>query len=128
MGVGQDTVSRRQDNYCSRVRHIITDFFKPSYLPEIRPTSFNYQVDIFGWWRGSKYSFITRYRSGFPENADEEFDLAFTCLDHIEEDAAERRFNVMWHRHTGQWWRLHGKISVAQALRLIESDGLLHPA
>lgn len=106
---------------------IIAELFKPRCLPEIRPTSFNYPVDIFGRWRGNKYSFITRYRSGFPENAGEEFDLAFARLDHIEENAEEHRFNVMWHRHTGQWWRLHGDVSLAQALRLIESDGLLHP-
>ncbi len=106
---------------------IIAELFKPRYLPEIRPTAFNYPVDIFGRWRGSKYSFITRYRSGFPENAGEEFDLAFTRLDHVEESEAEHRFNVMWHRHTGQWWRLHENVSLAQALRLIETDGLLHP-
>lgn len=106
---------------------IIIELFKPRYLPEIRPTSLNYPVDIFGRWRGNKYSFITRYRSGFPENAGEEFDLAFTRLDYIEENLAEQRFNVMWHRHTGQWWRLHDNVSLAQALSLIETDGLLHP-
>nr|WP_234834508.1 hypothetical protein [Sinorhizobium meliloti] len=35
---------------------------KPRLLPEIRPTKFNYPLDIFGRWRGSKYSFreVTR--------------------------------------------------------------------
>ncbi|WP_119268481.1 DUF3024 domain-containing protein [Taklimakanibacter deserti] len=106
---------------------IITELFKPRFLPEIRPTSFNYPVDIFGRWRGNKYSFITRYRSGFPENAGEEFDMAFTRLDHIEESAGEHRFNVMWHRHTGQWWRLHSNVSLAIALDLIGTNELLHP-
>jgi hypothetical protein len=105
---------------------IIAKLFKPRYLPETCPGPFNYPVDIFGRWRGGKYSFITRYRSGFPENVGEEFDLAITRLDHIEESAEEHRFNVMWHRHTGQWWCLHGNVSLAQALRLIESDRLLH--
>jgi hypothetical protein len=106
---------------------IIVEFFKPRCLPEIRPTEFNYPVDILGRWRGNKYSFITRYRSGFPDNAGEEFDLAFARLDHIEESTGELRFNVMWHRHTGQWWRLYGNVSLAGALRLIETDELLHP-
>jgi hypothetical protein len=109
---------------CERV---IREVFKPRCLPEIRPTSFNYPVDIFGRWRGCKYSFITRYRSGFPENAGKEFDSAFTRLDHIEECTVENRFNVMWHRHTGQWWRLHGDVSLAEALRLIATDELLGP-
>jgi hypothetical protein len=47
----------------------IVETLKPRFLPEVRPTAFNYPVDIFGKWRGSKYSFIARYRSGFPDNA-----------------------------------------------------------
>lgn len=100
---------------------------KPRFLAEIRPTPFNYPVDIFGRWRGAKYSFITRWRSGFPHNAGEEFDSAFTRLDHLDECLAETRFDVMWHRHTGQWWRLHACVTLEEALRLIESEPLLHP-
>jgi hypothetical protein len=44
-----------------------------------------------------------------------------------EECTVENRFNVMWHRHTGQWWRLHGDVSLAEALRLIATDELLGP-
>lgn len=108
------------DNY-------IAETLKPRFLPEIRPTEFNYPVDIFGKWRGNKYSFITRYRSGFPDNAGEEFDSAFTRLDHVEECLAEIRFDVMWHRHTGQWFRLHAAVTLEEALRLIETDGMLQP-
>lgn len=107
--------------------HVITRVFNPRYLPEIRPTSFNYPVDIAGRWRGDKYSFITRYRSGFSDNAGEEFDAAFTRLDYSGGTAGERRFNVMWHRHTGQWLRLHGSVTLEQALYLVETQGLLHP-
>ena len=105
----------------------IAQTLKPRFLPQIRPTGFNYAVDIHGKWRGSKYSFITRYRSGFPGNAGEEFDSAFTRLDHVEECSADIRFDVMWHRHTGQWWRMHASVSLEEALRLIETEGLLQP-
>ena len=100
---------------------------KPRCLPEIRPSVFNYPIDIFGKWRGSKYSFITRYRSGFPDNAGEEFDSAFTRLDHVEECLAETRFDIMWRRHTGQWWRLHSSVLLDEALRLIETKPVLQP-
>jgi glutathionyl-hydroquinone reductase len=106
---------------------LITEVLKPRFLPEIRPTQFNYPIDIFGRWRGSKYSFITRYRSGFAENAGEEFDSAFTRLDHLEECLADTRFDVMWHRHTGQWWRLHSSVTLEEALHLIETEPLLQP-
>jgi hypothetical protein len=100
---------------------------KPRFLPEIRPTEFNYPVDIFGKWRGSKYSFITRYRSGFPDNVGEEFDAPFARLDHVEEHLAETRFDVMWQRHTGQWWRLLSSVTLDQALGLITTESLLQP-
>jgi hypothetical protein len=109
---------------CTR---FITETLKPRFLPEIRRTQFNYPVDILGKWRGSKFSFITRYRSGFPDNEGEEFDATFTRLDHVEEDFAEVRFDVMWHRHTGQYWRLHSSITLEEALRLIEVEPLLQP-
>jgi len=32
----------------------IEDTLKPRFLPEVRPTPFNYPIDIFGKWRGSK--------------------------------------------------------------------------
>ncbi len=107
---------------------LIVEFLKPRFLPVIRRTQFNYPIDIFGKWRGSKYSFITCYRSGFTDNAGEEFDSAFTRLDHVEEELAENRFDVMWHKHTGQWWRLHSSVTLEKALSLIESEGLLHPS
>jgi hypothetical protein len=96
-------------------------------LPEIRPTTFNYPIDLFGKWRGSKYSFIARFRSGFPGTAGEEFDLPFARLDHVAECIAETRFDVMWHRHTGQWWRLHPLMPLETALHLIETDPTLGP-
>ena len=105
----------------------ITEIVKPRFLPVIRSTQFNYPVDIFGKWRGSKYSFITRYRSGNPDNLDEEFESAFTRLDHVEENPVDTRFNVMWHRHTGQWFRLHSSVTLDEALRLMETDEMLYP-
>jgi len=109
---------------CSR---FIADTLKPRFLPEIRPTKFNYPVDLFGKWRGNKYSFVTRYRSGHPENIGEEFDSPFTRLDHVEERVSETRFDVMWHRHTGQWLLLHRSVPLEEALRLIQSEELLWP-
>ena len=105
----------------------VADVLKPRFLPEIRPTQFNYPVDIFGKRRGSTYSFITRYRSGFPGNTGEEFDSAFTRLDHAAEVLRETRFHVMWHRHTGQWFRLYHAVSLDEALHLIDTEGLLQP-
>jgi len=105
----------------------IAEILKPRFLPEVRRTSFNYPIDILGKWRGSKSSFIIRYRSGFAENAGEDFDSAFTRLDDLEECLAETRFEVLWRRHTGQWWRSQASVTLEEALRLIEIEPLLQP-
>lgn len=52
----------------------VRDVLKPRFLPEIRPTEWNYPVDIRGEWRGGRYRFIQRYRSGMVDNLGEEFD------------------------------------------------------
>jgi hypothetical protein len=107
----------------------INDHLKPHFLPEIRPTEFNYPVDILGKWRGRRYSFITRYRSGFADNLGEEFDAPFARLDHVEEKITETRFDVMWHRHTGQWrpWPTGWEVTLEEAIQLIETEPLLQP-
>lgn len=101
----------------------IEDFLKPRFLSAIRPTKFNYQVDILGKWRGSSFSFLQRYRSGFPENLGEEFNAPFARLDWTSRD----RFDLMWHRHTGKWFRLHHGLSLEVAMATLKTDGVLYP-
>jgi hypothetical protein len=97
---------------------------KPRFLPTIRPTRFNYPIDILGKWHGNRYRFVQRYRSGQPqpETLGEEFDAPFTRLDWISRD----RFDLQWHRHTGTCLHRRG-LSLVEALKTIEADGLLHP-
>lgn len=104
-------------------QRFIDEVLKPRFLPAIRPTEFNYPVDILGKWHGNSYRFLQRYRSGFPENLGEEFDSPFTRLDWVSRD----RIDIQWHRHTGKWFRLYRSLSLAEALKTIETDGLLHP-
>ncbi|WP_136619130.1 MULTISPECIES: hypothetical protein [Mesorhizobium] len=104
----------------------VADVLKPRFIPG-RPNPLGQLVDIFGKWRGSKYGFSARYRSGLPDDAGEEFDVPFARLDHVEEHRAETRFNAMWYRHTGTWWRLHAAVTLDEALRLIETDPRLQP-
>jgi len=102
---------------------LIDKVLKPRFLPEIRPTEFNYPIDIRGRWHGSNYRFIQRYRSGFADNAGSEFDAPFTRLEYVARD----RFHLSFFRHTGQWQPLYWNVSLSEALSLIESDGFLHP-
>lgn len=105
----------------------IGDVLTPRFLPEITHSQWNYPFALSGKWRGSKYSFITRYRSGFEDNAGEEFDCAWVRFDHDEESLDEVRFHIMWHRHTEQWFPLHHSVSLDEALRLMLANEVLHP-
>ena len=104
-------------------QRLIDEFLKPRFLPVICPTEFNYPIDILGKWHGTRYRFIQRYRSGFPENLGEEFDSPFVRLDWVSRD----RFDVQWHRHTGAWHCLYRGLSLAEARNTIQSNGILHP-
>ncbi|NKK64479.1 hypothetical protein GFL88_13210 [Rhizobium leguminosarum bv. viciae] len=101
----------------------IRDILKPRFLREIRATEWNYVVDIRGSWAGNRYRFMQRYRSGFEDNRGEEFDAPFARIDRMGPD----RFDIYWMRHTGKWWRLHSGATLAEALRILETDGMLHP-
>ncbi len=119
--------AREKAEIAAKCGRFIEDTLKPRFLPEVRPTEFNYPVDLIGRWRGDRFSFITRYRSGFPDNAGQEFDAPFTRLDHVRERLSETRFDVMWRRHTGQWWLLHRLVTLEEALRLVETEPFLQP-
>jgi len=101
----------------------VAEVLKPRFLPKIRPAEFNYPIDIYGKWHGGHYRFIQRFRSDSRDVIESEFEEPFTRLDYIGPD----RFDVMWRRHTGQWWRLYHSISLSEAIRCIEQDGHLHP-
>jgi hypothetical protein len=101
----------------------VAEVLKPRFLPSILPTEFNYPIDLYGRWHGGRYRFIERFRSNPPDAIEPEFEHSFTRLDYIASD----RFDVMWHRHTGQWWRLYHSVPLLEALHCIEQDGHLHP-
>jgi hypothetical protein len=96
---------------------------KPRFLPAITPTQWNYVIDIHRGWPAGRYCFMQRYRSGMEDNRGEEFDAPFARLDRTGRD----RFDIYWMRHTGKWRRLHEGATLVEALRIMETDGHLHP-
>jgi hypothetical protein len=113
----------RKAELTATFERLIAETLKPKYLPEVRPaTGRNYPVDILGRWRGENYSFITRFRSGFDDNAGEEFDAPFARLDHFGGS-----FAVMWYRHTGRWWCLRTDLPLEEALAMVAEEPALRP-
>ncbi|HVC59145.1 MAG TPA: hypothetical protein VND19_02130 [Acetobacteraceae bacterium] len=96
----------------------IADVLTPRFLPEICPsTEFNFPVAIYGKWLGNKYRFITRYRSDGPGADEPEFDAPFARLEYVSRD----RFDLSYHRHTGEWLCLFERLTLTEALHMIES-------
>ncbi len=101
----------------------IRDILEPRFMPQIIPTKWNYPVDIHGVWAGGRYRFVQRYRSGMEHNRGEEFDAPFARIDRM----GPNRFDIYWMRHTGKWWQLYSGVTLAEALQILETDGLLQP-
>ena len=101
----------------------ISDVLKPRFLPEIKPTEWNYVVDIQGAWAAGRYRFMQRRRSGMEHNLGDEFNAPFARIDRM----GPNRFDIYWMRHTGQWWRVHVDVTLAEALQILETDNVLHP-
>ena len=102
----------------------IEDVLKPRFLPEIRPTEFNYCIDIFGKWHSAKYRFLQRYRNDRPDRyAEREFVSPFARLTYVGRD----RFDLSYFRHTEQWWPVDRGVTLDEALALLEMKGIYHP-
>ena len=98
---------------------------KPRFLTNVERDSLVYPVDITGRWRSHRYTFTKHYRSSNPRAEWEGFDQPYARLDHVAEEVDELRFDVLWLRHTGTWWRLHAAIPFEKALDMVETEPVL---
>jgi hypothetical protein len=120
---GQKPPTLEKEAITAACERFMAEVLRPRFLPEIQPTSFNYPVAITGKWHGNKYRFLQRFRSDSPDAIEPEFEAPFARLEYVGRDC----FAVSWHRHTGEWFCLYRSVSLSEALRLIETDGHLHP-
>jgi hypothetical protein len=103
---------------------LLAEVLRPRFLPEIHPSArFNYPVAIDRKWHGNKYRFFTRYRSNNPDSLAAEFDAPFARLDYVNRDC----FDVLWHRHTGEWHCVFQGLSLGEALHRIASEPYFQP-
>jgi hypothetical protein len=104
--------------------HFIREVLRPKFLPEIVPTEWNYPVGIHGKWHGGRFRFVQRFRSDRPDAITSEFDAPFARIEWV----APGLFDVSYHRHTGEWWKIFERVSLEEALHLIETETLLQPS
>lgn len=102
----------------------VENVLRPRFLPEIRPTEFNYCVDIFGKWHGNRYRFMQRFRNDRPDRyMEQEFSSPFARLEYVGRD----RFDLAYFRHTEKWWPVDFGVTLDEALELLEKNEIYHP-
>jgi hypothetical protein len=122
--VGNKPSSAEKAVITAACERLIAEVLQPRFLPEIRPSAtFNYPVAIKGKWHGNKYRFFTRYHSDDPSSLAGEFDAPFARLDYVSRDC----FDLLWHRHTGEWHRVAEHLSLTEALHRIASEPHFQP-
>lgn len=121
--VGQRPSAAEKATITAACEKLIATVLLPRFLPEITPTEFNYPIAIYGKWHGNKYRFITRYRSDRADSVEPEFDAPFARLEYV----SRNHFDLSYHRHTGEWARLFERLSLAEALEMIEDGNFFQP-
>jgi hypothetical protein len=102
---------------------LIREVLQPKFLPGIVPTEWNYPVGIYGKWHGNRFRFIQRFRSDRSDAIALEFDAPFARIEWV----APGLFDVAYHRYTGEWRTIFERVSLKEALHLIETETLLQP-
>jgi len=108
----------------TKANRIVEDHIKPEHVkPPPKDPRFNYIVDIFTRWRGRFFYFMAKYASPGPNRIAPFFEDGFARLEFVGND----RFDLAYHRHTGQWWTTFPELTLDEALELIKDGDLFQP-
>ena len=108
----------------SKADHFVGSYLKPTFI--IRPPKdpkFNYIVEIFTKWHQRHFYFCSKYRCVHENCISEFFESKFARLEY----AGDKKFNVAYMRHTGQWWEILQRLSLEECFEEIRGQELLHP-
>ncbi len=78
----------------------------------------NYIVDLYTKWHGSYFYFCTKYACPGPNAISPFFEQRFARMGYI----GNRRFDLSYMRHTGEWMELEHGLIVDECLRRIKED------
>ena len=103
---------------------LVQDFLKPKFVkPPPKNWRWNYIIDIFTKWHRSFFYLVATYRSRGPNANRPTFDSGFARLEYV----GQRRFNLAYMRHTGEWWEVYQGLALDRCLKTIREHGLFQP-
>lgn len=110
-------VQRKADEF-------VESYLKPTFiLPPPKDPRWNYIVDIFTKWHQRYFYFCSKYRCPHTNCITEFFESRFARLEY----AGNRKFNLAYMRHTGQWWEIFQEMTLEKCVEEIRDQELLHP-
>lgn len=103
---------------------LVESYLKPNFiLPPPEDMQWNYIVDIYTKWHQRFFYFCAKYRCPRENCISEFFEMKFTRLEYV----GDRKFNISYMRHTGQWWEILEGLSLDECIEEIRQQELLHP-
>jgi hypothetical protein len=102
----------------------LIDEWKPQHVKTPREDyQWNYIFDLFTKWHRNYFYFVAKYACPGPTAISPFFEAPFTRLEYV----GEKRFNLSFMRHTGEWVEVKQGLTLARALESIRNDGFYHP-
>ena len=103
---------------------IIEQVIKPEHIkPPPTDHDFNYLVDIYSKWYRNYFYFCSKYNSPSPNAISPSFETKFARMEYV----GNKKFNLSYMRHTGQWLELDTELSISESLELIADGGHFFP-
>jgi len=98
--------------------------WRPQYIKPPPPgNQVNYIVELCSKWFRSYFYFCAKYACPGPTALSPFFEVRFTRLEYV----GDRRFNLAFMRHTGQWVETEQGLTVNEGLRSVKEDGFYQP-
>jgi hypothetical protein len=98
--------------------------WRPKYIKPPPPEyHFNYVVELYGKWFRSYFYFCAKYACPGPTAVSPFFEVRFTRLEYV----GNRRFNLAFMRHTGQWVETEQDLTGDECISSIREDSFYQP-
>lgn len=107
-----------------KVGEFVELFLKPNFIkPPPKDARWNYIVDIYTKWYRNYLYFSSKYHCPGETAIRDYFEAKFTRLEYV----GDKKFNMAFMRHTGQWVETSEGLSLDECLESIRNDPFYQP-
>jgi len=108
----------------AQAEHLFAEW-RPKYITPPPPGyQFNYIVELYGKWFRSYFYLCAKYACPGPTALSPFFEARFARLEYV----GDRRFNLAFMRHTGQWVELEQDLTIDPCFQSLREESFYQPA